>query len=109
MRKHFARRSVRSAKLRSSIDHTMHILERRVLLSAFTAGDIVVYQEGNGSTAFTANTLNPVFLDEYSPTGTLVQQIPLPATANGLNQPLTASATSAATQGTEGFLTLSSD
>src|SRR4051812_48316445 len=43
----------------------------------FTSGNILVLRVGNGS-ATVASTANPVFLDEYPPTGTLVQVIALP-------------------------------
>src|SRR5579871_4995110 len=63
---------------------TLEQLERRLALSAlpFVGGDIVVYRigAGDGSTAL-ASSGNPVFLDEYSPTGTLVQSVELPFTA----------------------------
>jgi len=64
---------------------TFERLEARLVLSAlpFIGGDIVVYRigVGNGSTALSSSG-NPVFLDEYSPTGTLVQSIELPITAD---------------------------
>src|SRR5207237_3896343 len=47
----------------------------------------------------------PVFLDEYTPTGTLVQSIAMPRSTSGLNKRLTASGTATS----EGFLTLSAD
>jgi hypothetical protein len=46
-------------------------------LSAFTAGDLVVCRVGDG-TASLANTGNSVFLDEFTPAGTLVQSIAFP-------------------------------
>jgi hypothetical protein len=83
----------RSAKVRDSARNTIHALERRLLFAAFTPGDVVVYQTGTGSTALSNATTNPVVLDEYSPTGTLVQAITLPSTSAGsgtnVNQPLT--------------------
>lgn len=45
----------------------------------FTPGNIVVQRIGDGSTTLSANG-NPVFLDEYTPAGTLVQSIALPTT-----------------------------
>ena len=70
----------------------------------FSAGDIVVYRVGNGSTDL-VNTGNAVYLDEYTPSGTLVQSVPMPTTANGANQALFASGTAQ----TEGLLTRSAD
>jgi hypothetical protein len=58
-------------------------LESRLYLSAqpFIGGDLVVYRVGDGSIALT-NGGNPIFLDEYSPSGTLVQSIEMPFSAN---------------------------
>jgi hypothetical protein len=46
--------------------------------AAFTAGNIVVCRVGSGATLGTASA--EVLLDEYTPTGTLVQTIALPTT-----------------------------
>src|SRR5262245_28648646 len=73
-------------------------------MAAFTPDDLVIYRVGDGSTVLT-NTGNPVCLDEYTTTGTLVQSIALPTTASGSNNPLIASGTAT----TEGMLTLSAD
>ena len=54
-------------------------LEARALLAAFGAGNVVVYRVGTGSGAL-VNTGNAVFLDEYSPGGSLVQSLALPVT-----------------------------
>jgi hypothetical protein len=72
--------------------------------SAFTPGDIVVYRVGDGTTAL-GSAAAPVFLDEYTPSGTLVQSTPLPTTASGASAALTASGTATS----EGLLTLSGD
>ncbi|GAA4667054.1 hypothetical protein GCM10025780_06380 [Frondihabitans cladoniiphilus] len=72
--------------------------------TAFTPGDLVVYRVGDGSSAL-SSAATAVFLDEYTPAGRLVQSVPLPTTASGANNPLTASGTS----GSEGLLTLSAD
>jgi hypothetical protein len=71
---------------------------------AFLPGDLVVYCVGNG-TGSLVNTGNPVFLDEFTPSGTLVQSVPLPTAASGPNYPLIASGTATS----EGFLTQSAD
>ncbi|MCS6852422.1 MAG: cadherin-like domain-containing protein, partial [Gemmataceae bacterium] len=77
-------------------------LERRELLAAFTPGNLVIYRVGDGSGALT-NAATPVFLDEYTTAGTLVQSIPLPTTVSGSHRRLTASGTATS----EGLLTLS--
>jgi hypothetical protein len=68
----------------------------------FTAGNIVVEQIGNGSAALSSAS-QAVFLNEYTPTGTLVQSIAMPTTASGAQQPLTESGTAS----TDGMITLS--
>jgi hypothetical protein len=55
----------------------------------FTGGNLVVYRVGTGSAALT-NAAAPVFLDEFTPTGTKVQSIALPTTESDGNSPLTA-------------------
>ena len=68
----------------------------------FTQGNVVVYRVGDGVAPLrSVSTL--VFLDEYSPSGTLVQSIAIPRVPNGTNNALAASGTST----TEGFLNLS--
>lgn len=54
---------------------------------AFTPGNIVVYRDGTGSSSL-VNTGNPVFLDEYTTGGALVQSIEMPTTKNGSQYPL---------------------
>ena len=44
-----------------------------------TGGDILVARVGDGTAALT-NLGNTYFLDEYTPTGTLVQSIAMPTT-----------------------------
>jgi hypothetical protein len=70
----------------------------------FAAGDVVVYRVGDGSSSLSGNAA-PVFLDEYTPGGTLVQSIPMPTSDSGSTHELTASGTAAS----EGLLTLSAD
>jgi hypothetical protein len=77
-------------------------LEVRETPAAFTPGDIVVYQVGTGAAALTS-AATATFLDEYSPTGTLVQSIPLPTAVSGSQLPLTNSGTATS----EGQLSLS--
>lgn len=71
----------------------------------FTAGNLVVYRVGSGAPATLVNTGNPVFLDEYSPTGTLVRSVALPTTAADAQRQCIASGTASS----EGMLTRSSD
>ena len=73
-------------------------------MANFTDGDLVVYRVGNGTDSL-AGTGNSVFLDEYTPTGTLKQSIALPTTVNGANKQLIASGTASS----EGLLARSSD
>jgi hypothetical protein len=70
----------------------------------FRTGNIVVARVGNGSTSLTGNAF-PVYLDEYSPIGTLVQSILLPTATVGSNHMLTASGVDP----TMGILNLSPD
>ena len=56
------------------------------------AGNAVVYRVGSGTGSLVA-TGNPVFLDEYSPTGTRIQTIALPTAAAGAQKALLASGT----------------
>ena len=79
-------------------------LEDRRLLSTmpFTPGDLVVYRVGTGSGAL-GSTATAVFLDEYSPTGTLVQSIAASTADSGSTHILTAGGTATS----EGELNLS--
>jgi hypothetical protein len=70
----------------------------------FTPGNLVVLRVGSGS-ATPSSAATAVFLDEYTPGGTLVQSIALPTTANGNNHVLTLSGTA----GSEGALVLSAN
>src|SRR5262245_9928686 len=74
------------------------------VMAAFTPGNIVIYRVGTG-TGSLVNTGNAVFIDEYTPGGTLVQSIALPTVDAGANQSLIASGTATS----EGLLTLSAD
>src|SRR5690242_16473910 len=74
-------------------------LEDRSLMAAFTPGNLVIYRVGSTGTPL-VNTGSPVFLDEYTPTGTLVQSVAMPTTANLPQEQLVASGVASA----EGFL-----
>jgi predicted extracellular nuclease len=82
----------------------LEALEDRVVPAAFTAGDLVIYRVGTGAAGLT-NAATAVFLDEFTPTGTLVQSLALPTTASGTSHRLLASGTATS----EGLLTLSAD
>ena len=60
--------------------------------AAFTPGNLVIYRVGDGTSPL-AGTGNPVFLDEYTTAGTLVQSIPMPTTVVGANRRLVAGGT----------------
>jgi len=72
--------------------------------SQFTPGNLVIYRVGDGVNIL-ANTGNAVFLDEYTPSGTLVQSVALPTVVTGSNQPLV----SAGNASSEGLMTRSAD
>lgn len=72
--------------------------------AAFTPGNVVVERIGTGAAALT-NAATAVFLDEYTPAGTLVQSIPLPTAVSGANRRLTDSGTATS----DGFLSRSSN
>jgi methionine-rich copper-binding protein CopC len=73
-------------------------------MAAFTSGDIVVYRVGTGASALSSSG-TAVFLDEYTPDGTLVQSIALPTADAGNTHALVASGTATS----DGLLTLSAD
>jgi hypothetical protein len=70
----------------------------------FKTGDIVVVRLGDGITPYDGQTA-PMFLDEYTPAGTLVQSIALPTADNGSNLRIT----HGYSRGDHSFLTLSPD
>lgn len=65
--------------------------------SPMTPGNLIAVRVGDGVTALTAAAA-PVFLDEYSPAGALVQTFSLPTTASG-NQHACTQAGTATTEG----------
>jgi hypothetical protein len=67
--------------------------------SALSVGDLLVYRVGAGSGSL-GNTATAVFLDEYTPLGTLVQSIPMPTTGP-------AALTAVGNDATEGIMSLS--
>jgi hypothetical protein len=54
------------------------------LAAPFKPGNIVVARVGDGTAAL-SSAATAVFLDEYTPAGTLVQSIPLPTSVSGTN------------------------
>ncbi|MBZ5640114.1 MAG: hypothetical protein LAO51_15315 [Acidobacteriia bacterium] len=70
----------------------------------FTPGDVVIYRVGSG-TGSLVNTGNPVFLDEFTPGGMLVQSVPMPIADALPNRAFYASGTASS----EGMLTRSAD
>jgi Putative Ig domain len=70
----------------------------------FTAGNLVVHRVGSGAGALAA-TGNPVFLDEYTTAGALVQTIAMPTTTVGANRRII----SVGTATSEGWLTRSAN
>ncbi|HEY2148784.1 MAG TPA: hypothetical protein VGH32_12665, partial [Pirellulales bacterium] len=67
-----------------------------------TPGDLLVYRVGTGQ-ATLSSAATPVFVDEYTTAGVLVNSIPMPTAASGTQLPLTASGTATS----EGYLNLS--
>jgi hypothetical protein len=59
----------------------------------FTPGNLVVVRVGDGAAAL-SSAATAAFLDEYTPTGTLVQSLPLPVADAGANQTLTTTGSS---------------
>src|SRR5262245_1238485 len=71
-------------------------LESRDVPAPFTPGDLVILRFGdaNGGAAYPGTA--PIYLDEYTTAGVLVQSVPMPTSGNvGLvgNQPITADLT----------------
>ena len=74
--------------------------------SPFTAGNIVVYRMGDGSTADTlTNAGTAVFLDEYTTGGSFVQSVMMPTNFFGGYYPLIGNGSASA----DGLMTLSKD
>ncbi|QIL74307.1 hypothetical protein G7048_27995 (plasmid) [Diaphorobacter sp. HDW4B] len=71
---------------------------------AFAPGNLVVYRVGDGSRSLTS-TGNPVFLDEYRPSGERVQSIAMPQAQSGAQYPFAGGGTATS----EGWLTRSQD
>jgi hypothetical protein len=78
---------------------SVELLETREVLTAFTPGDLIILRVGDG-TAYTGTA--PLFLDEYTTTGTLVQSVAIPfnqIVGGPGNQPITIDLSAAAGNG----------
>jgi hypothetical protein len=72
--------------------------------SPFTPGNLAVYRTGDGSRTL-VNTGNPIFIDEFTTNGTLVQSIAMPSVQSGSHFPMAASGTASS----EGGMTLAAN
>ncbi|HVU35449.1 MAG TPA: MBG domain-containing protein [Opitutaceae bacterium] len=88
----------------SPVTSAAAVLVVKPLPKPFTAGNIVVVRVGSGAGSLVSSG-NPVFLDEFTPDGALVQSIEVPSAADGNNEPLILGGTAT----TEGGLTRSAD
>ena len=93
-----------SVPLRIAVLFALAIVVAPCLAASFTPGNLVVYRVGTGTEPL-VSTGNPVYLDEYTPGGVLVQSIPLPTTVSGSNQAIWASGVATS----EGLITRSAD
>lgn len=76
----------------------------------FTPGNLAVYRYGDGDAPISNGQRVPVFIDEYTASGSYVKTIPVSRTANGSNYGLEGlGLTSSGTYETEGFPVLSRD
>lgn len=90
---------------RTSAILTLSLLSLASLATAqITPGNLVVLRVGTGAAAL-SNASTATFLDEFTTAGTLVQSIPMPTAASGLDLPCTVSGSATS----EGLLTLSAD
>jgi len=62
---------------------TCTLLATSASAASISPGNLLIYRVGDGSAALAAAT-TAVFIDEYTPLGTLVQSIPLPTTGAGV-------------------------
>jgi hypothetical protein len=59
-----------------------------------TVGDLVIFRAGDGSSAL-SSAATPIFLDEYTAAGSLVQSIAVPTSVSGANFAITCAGSSA--------------
>ncbi|MFL6140241.1 MAG: ExeM/NucH family extracellular endonuclease [Labedaea sp.] len=99
------RRSLLGALVTSMVAATLGLIGAAPApAAAFSPGNIVVARVGAGDVAI-GSPAAPVFLDEFTPDGTLVQSVPLPTASAGNNRRLTVSGSATS----EGELTRSAD
>src|SRR5262249_50784088 len=78
---------------------SVELLEKREVLNAFTPGNLVILRAGDGSSY---NGTAPLFLDEYTVNGTVVQTANIPnkqMVGGPGNQPITIDLSAAAGNG----------
>ncbi|WP_375417973.1 IPT/TIG domain-containing protein [uncultured Hymenobacter sp.] len=80
------------SKLMAGLATTLFLQPAPLLAAPFRPGNIVVARVGDGSEIL-SGAAAAVFLDEYTPDGTLVRTIDLPTSVSGNNRILTASGT----------------
>ena len=78
------------------------LLPSLVSAAALTPGNLFVYRVGASGGGVLAGTATPVFIDEFTTAGTLVQSLAMPTTASGPNGILTGSGTATS----DGYLSL---
>ena len=93
-----------SARVLGLVSAALALGPALALAAPFKPGNLVVARVGDGSAALTS-AATEVFLDEFTPGGTLVQTIALPTSVTGNNRILTASGSAT----TELHLTRSAD
>ena len=95
-----------AARLRVCLITSLSLLAGAATANTFTPGNLVIYRVGTGAAGSTlAATGNPVFLDEYTTAGALVQSVALPTAGSGSQKALVASGTAQP----DGLLTRSAD
>jgi len=80
------------------------LLASAPVAAQITPGNLVVVRVGNGGAALSSAS-NPVFLDEFTTSGSFVQGLALPTAVSGANQPFANSGSATS----EGLLNLSVD
>jgi len=60
----------------------------------FNPNNLVVFRAGDGTASIATNIAAPIFLDEFTSTGTLVNSVALPTITNGSNKRILTSGTS---------------
>jgi hypothetical protein len=95
---------MRPYSILSSVAITAALLGALPAQSPFTIGNLVVVRVGDGTSALTSAAA-PVYLDEFTTTGTLVQSLPMPTSTSGANRTLTIRGTSSS----EGYLNVSTN